>query len=97
MCHSVQFTPSCHSVRDRMCRRVWSSELLKLILLFIVVVQSFTVYSETTKLTVCEWKGYIMPWEVEFKASYEVGGQTNILHERSFFKKILVASFVQNI
>jgi spermidine/putrescine transport system substrate-binding protein len=40
----------------------------KLILLFIVVVQSFTVFSETTKLTVCEWEGYIMPWEIEFKA-----------------------------
>jgi len=40
----------------------------KLILLFFVVAYSFPVIAETTKLTVCEWKGYIMPWEKEFKA-----------------------------
>jgi len=40
----------------------------KLTLLFFVVAHSFTVFAETTKLTVCEWEGYIMPWESEFKA-----------------------------
>lgn len=40
---------------------------LKLILLFFFVVNSFTALAKTTKLTVCEWEGYIMPWENEFQ------------------------------
>jgi len=40
----------------------------KLILLFFIVTHSFTVFAETTNLTICEWQGYIMPWEKEFKA-----------------------------
>jgi len=40
----------------------------KLILLFFVVILSFTVYAETITLTICEWEGYIMPWENEFHA-----------------------------
>jgi len=40
----------------------------KLVFLFcFFVAHSFTVSADTTKLTVCEWKGYIMPWEKEFK------------------------------
>ncbi len=29
---------------------------------------STPVFAEATKLTICEWEGYIMPWEKEFKA-----------------------------
>jgi spermidine/putrescine transport system substrate-binding protein len=39
----------------------------KFILLLFVVAHSFTVFAETTTLKICEWQGYIMPWENEFK------------------------------
>jgi spermidine/putrescine transport system substrate-binding protein len=39
----------------------------KLILVFFVLTHSFSTLAETTTLTICEWQGYIMPWEDEFK------------------------------
>ncbi len=33
-----------------------------------IVAFSFSVSAKTTKLMICEWEGYIMPWEKEFKA-----------------------------
>ncbi len=40
----------------------------KLLVLFIFVTYSTTVFAETTALTICEWEGYIMPWKQEFQA-----------------------------
>lgn len=38
----------------------------KLLLLYILMV-SCSALAESTKLTICEWKGYIMPWAEEFQ------------------------------
>ena len=35
--------------------------------MFFIAISSFTAFAEPIKLTVCEWQGYIMPWESEFK------------------------------
>jgi len=40
---------------------------LQRILLFVVIAYSFDAIAESTKLTICEWQGYIMPWKNEFK------------------------------
>lgn len=40
----------------------------KVLFLAFVTAYSLTVSAETITLKVCEWEGYIMPWESEFKA-----------------------------
>jgi spermidine/putrescine transport system substrate-binding protein len=40
----------------------------KMILLIFLTAYSYTVFAETTTLKICEWEGYIMPWESQFQA-----------------------------
>ncbi len=44
------------------------------LMLLCMLLQSFSVLAETTKLTICEWKGYIMPWANEFESYAKANG-----------------------
>jgi len=53
---------------------------LKFVFLFFFLAQSYAVVAKTTTLTICEWKGYIMPWKKEFQAyAKERGMNVNLV------------------
>ncbi|MEW6992780.1 PotD/PotF family extracellular solute-binding protein [Colwelliaceae bacterium MEBiC 14330] len=49
-------------------------KLLRQLILLAFLVKSFPIYAETTKLNICEWQGYIMPWAKEFETYAKANG-----------------------